>query len=244
LSLSQRREAEGVFRLEWTFLGQLAYEPGLRLQRAWAEQVAAGAAGRLFLLEHPPTVTLGRHADPANLLLSAEEYQRRGMTVHRVERGGDVTYHGPGQLVGYPVVSIRRAGMGAAAWVEGVAQVLIEFLADLGIQANWSNEQPGVWVDGAKVAAVGFHIARGISTHGFALNLEPDLAAFDTIVPCGLMGKRVTSVAAQLGRAPDMEWTARELAAGLAARFGWCLEAQLPAETVQPERMQDLAASA
>jgi lipoate-protein ligase B len=173
----------------------------------------------LLLLEHPPTITLGRSASPANLLVSEGQLAERGFSVFRVARGGDVTYHGPGQLVGYPIASLARIGCSVPEWVQGHAEAIVATLARFGVQSRWSDERPGVWVDGQKIAAVGFHLSRRISSHGFALNIAPDLSHYQTIVPCGLRGCGVTSLA-ELGiEPPALEDVARALASAIADRF-------------------------
>ena len=205
-------------RLDWTFLGRLAYRTALRLQYRHARKVAAGAAPVLFLMEHPPTITLGRHADPSNLKLGAEELALRGIEVHRVKRGGDVTYHGPGQLVGYPVACLGSASV--PRWVEGHAQAIVRFLQDHQIPAEW---------------ALGFHISRRVSTHGFALNLDLDLSNFNTIVPCGLRDRGVTSMRALGARVPALKEAATQMAGLVAESFGWSLGSALHADQVLNE---------
>ena len=235
-----------MIRLDWTFLGRLAYRTALRLQYGHARKVTAGAGPLLFLMEHPPTVTLGRHADPSHLKLKIEEFVRRGIEVHRVKRGGDVTYHGPGQLVGYPVASLdsaactlntSRTAKGAAVpgWVGGHARAIVGFLRNHGIDAEWSPGAPGVWVGREKIAALGFHISRRVSTHGFALNLDPDLSNFDTIIPCGLRDRGVTSMRALGAQVPSMENAAAEIAGLVAKAFGWSLGAAQPADRILNE---------
>lgn len=205
--------------LDWTFLGRQAYRTALRLQYSQAGRVAAGAAPLLIFLEHPPTITLGRHADGANLKLSKEELAARGIEVHRVKRGGDVTYHGPGQLVGYPVACLGSTSV--PRWVEGNARAVVRFLQGHQVPAEWSPENPGVWVGQDKIAALGFHISRRVSTHGFAVNVDPDLSHFNTIVPCGLQDRGVTSMRALGVRVPALGEAARQLAGLVAESFGW-----------------------
>jgi lipoate-protein ligase B len=229
--------------LEWTFLGRVDVSTGLRLQAAQAEKVARDQAPRLFLLEHPPTITLGRSARRSNLRLSEAEYTRRGMEVVRVLRGGDVTYHGPGQLVGYPVVNLDRLHCSVPEWVGGICDALIAVLAQLGVQARWSDVHPGVWVGQEKIAAVGFRISRRISTHGFALNLNPDLSHFETIVPCGLPDLGVTSLERLGCTVLDMRDVAGLVAGQIAARFGWRLGPAIEAQQVLREGADDLAVS-
>jgi len=223
--------------LEWTFLGRVDYRRALELQYAHATRLRSGARPRLLLLEHPPTITLGRSADPRHLRLPPDRLARRGIQVVRVLRGGDVTYHGPGQLVGYPLVDLAPARLSVPAWVQGCAQVLVDELIERGVSARWSDLHPGVWVGRRKIAAVGFHISRRISTHGFALNLAPDMSAYDAIVPCGLTDLGVTSLA-QLGVAvPAMEDIAGSLARRLAGCLGWKLGRRLHPTAVLEEKV-------
>jgi len=143
-------------------------------------------------------ITLGRSAEAANVLAPAEELARRGVVVARASRGGDVTYHGPGQLVGYPVVRLRG---GVVAHMTAMARAVAAALADLGIAAVWRRDAPGLWVGDEKICAFGVHVRGRIAVHGFALNVAIDLAAFELIVPCGLAGARTTSIA-RLGVTP------------------------------------------
>ncbi len=207
-------------RLEWTYLGRVDYAQALHLQRRQVERVAAGGPARLLLLEHPPTITLGRSAHEQNVLLTQGELAAQGISLHRVARGGDVTYHGPGQLVGYPIAHLGAVGCSVPEWVSGHAEAIIDYLASLGVQARWSQDRPGVWVDGKKIAAVGFHLSRRISSHGFALNLDPDLRHYQAIVPCGLRDCGVTSLAELGVECPPLANAASALALRIAARFG------------------------
>ena len=162
----------------------------------------------LLLLEHPPTYTLGRHGRIENLLLDEETLQQRGIAVHRVDRGGDITYHGPGQLVGYPILYLEHyygRGIGRIrAYVTDLEAMLIKVVDSFGIRARRLDGHRGVWVESKedikKIAAVGIHVtAKGISSHGFALNVNPDLDYFRGIVPCGITDHGVTSMAEILG---------------------------------------------
>ncbi len=208
-------------RLDWVFLGSRPYRQALEIQYRHARRVASGAAPVLFLMEHPPTVTLGRQAERSNLGLPRSEYGRRGIGVFDTLRGGDVTFHGPGQLVGYPVGSLDAFGCSVPAWVRGHAAAIIEFLRSWGIDAEWSDTHPGAWVGEEKIAAFGFHISHRISTHGFALNMDTDLSFYKTIIPCGLRHLGVTSMASLISNAPLVEEAAREIAGLVAESFGW-----------------------
>jgi lipoate-protein ligase B len=186
------------------------------------------ATETILLCEHDPVITVGRRTRPEHLLLQPGDLSARGIQVCPATRGGQATYHGPGQLVGYPVVRLRR---GVVAHVEGMAQGVIGLLRELGIEGEWRRTLPGVWVGAAKICAFGVQVRHGISVHGLALNVSTDLQAFSAIVPCGLPGARVTSVA-QLrgGTAPPLTELAPVLARFLARALQLEL-APLPAES-------------
>jgi lipoyl(octanoyl) transferase len=206
----------------WRWLGRVSFADTATLQDSLrADILAERGPETLLLLEHEPVITLGRSADLANVLLPEPLLASRGIRVYRASRGGDVTYHGPGQLVGYPVVKLRS---GVRAHVEAMAAALADVLSGLGIAARYRPDAPGLWVDRddgavAKICAFGINVQRRVTTHGFALNLSPDLGAFALIVPCGLAGSPVTSVAALLGAAPTPEQLADAVARALGARF-------------------------
>ena len=203
---------------EWTWLGRVPYGPTLELQERIREDILAGRAReRLLLLEHPPVITLGRHANPAHVLLPVPSLRAQGIEVCRSTRGGDVTFHGPGQLVGYPIFRLRR---GVRAHVQAMATSIVQWLASLGLQAEWRASTPGVWLGTDKICAFGLHVRHRIATHGFALNLATDLVGFSTIIPCGLESGGVTSVAQRLGSAPPVEAAARSLIALFEKNFG------------------------
>jgi len=191
------------------FVLNLGREP---YERAWELQhrlVKARQEGRLddvlILLEHEPVITLGRLADASHILASADELRKAGIAVHRVERGGDVTYHGPGQLVGYPVLSLEKHHLGVSDYMHALEDVLIHTLCDFGVPAHRRAGIIGVWVGEAKIAALGARVERGVTYHGFALNVAPNLEHFALIVPCGLAGTRVTSMQRELGKPVEMQ---------------------------------------
>ncbi len=203
---------------EWAWLEHVPYALALRLQEHVRDQVAEGrAADTLLLLEHELVITLGRSADLANVLVSPETLREQGISVVRTSRGGDVTLHGPGQIVGYPIFRLRR---GVRAHVKAMAEGIIAVLGFLGIQAEWRESQPGVWVGADKICAVGIHVRRRVALHGFALNVNNDLAAFQTIVPCGLRQAGVTSVAACLGTSCALSEMAQRLVRAFEQSFG------------------------
>ena len=187
-------------------LGSVEYLQAWRLQKNLAQLRAAGLLPDVFLmLEHPPVVTLGRGWRPAHLLASRESFAAEGIAVHEVDRGGDVTYHGPGQLVGYPIVDLRTRGRDVHAYLRDLEEVLIGALRDVGLNAGRFPPHTGVWIDRRKIAAIGIRVSRWITTHGFALNVDPNLHHFDLIVPCGIRDHPVTSIRQELGRPVELE---------------------------------------
>jgi len=181
---------------EWRDLGRLDYGAAFEIQRGLVERRKRGEIRDQFLIvEHPHTITLGRNGHLENLLAHEDVLERAGVEFHHTDRGGDITYHGPGQIVGYPIVDLRDWKRDVGAYVRAIEQVIIDGLADFGLAGERIAPMTGVWVAGAKIAAIGVHISRWVTSHGFALNATPDLSYFQYIVPCGLV-KPVTSMAA------------------------------------------------
>lgn len=183
-------------------LGTVPYLEALELQRDLARRRITGEINEdlLLLLEHPPVVTLGRTAKEAHIVSSPDRMRARGVEVHEVERGGDVTFHGPGQLVGYPILDLKRHRQDLHWYLRQVEQALIVALADVGIAAERHTGYTGVWTHGRKIASIGVHARDWVTWHGFALNVTTDLSYFDLIVPCGIPQVQMTSVARELGR--------------------------------------------
>lgn len=217
------------------WLGRVAYRDAWDLQKALAGARAADVTpDQLLLLEHPPVLTLGRQADDAHVLAPAPMLEARGIEVIRVERGGEVTYHGPGQLVAYPVVRLSDRGLYLREYVRALEGAMADTCAAEGVVAGRREGHPGCWLDAEgplprKVGALGVRVERGVAYHGIALNVTTDLADFDLIDPCGTPGLRSTSIAAELGRrgAPpstaSVEAAARVFAPALAERLGGVL---------------------
>ena len=201
-------------------LGLLDYAAALDLQR---HKVAARKAGAipdtLLLLEHPHVYTLGRNARREHVLVSTEFLKTRGAQVFETDRGGDVTYHGPGQLVGYPIIDLTRHRRDIAWYMRSLEEVFIRVAAGYGIEAGRVPGATGVWVGSEKLVAMGVHISRWITSHGFAFNVNTDLRYFDWIVPCGLQGKGVTSLARLLGRPVDIGEVASRVVESFAEVF-------------------------
>lgn len=195
---------------EARWLGQVTYSDGLRLQEQAVERIRAGAVTeQLLLLEHPHVFTLGRGADGSNILVSREQLQSHSIEVHETGRGGDVTYHGPGQLVGYPIINLKPDRCDVHRYVRDIEEVLIRTIAGFGVAGERIKGLTGVWVGNEKIAAIGVRIARWITSHGFALNVNTDLSYFQMIVPCGITDKGVTSLSRILGRQVEMQEVAR-----------------------------------
>jgi lipoate-protein ligase B len=212
-----------VNRLRCAFLGRVPYREAAGLQERLVDRVRRGEAGdTLLLLTHPAVITLGSSADPGHVLLSAGEREALGVELHRTGRGGDVTYHGPGQLVGYPIVALTGAKRDAHRYLRDLEAGLIATASAYGVGASRLAGLTGVWVGGAKLAALGVRIGTGwITSHGFALNCGADLSGFDAIVPCGIGDRPVTSLSRCLGRDVAPEDAAGAAAAAIASALGY-----------------------
>jgi len=173
----------------------MGYGEAFERQRALVDQrKRAEIPDQFLVVEHPPTITMGRNGHMENLLAREEVLERAGVAFHHTDRGGDITYHGPGQIVGYPILDLREWKRDVGAYVRAIEQVIIDALSDFGLAGERVPGMTGVWVRGAKIAAIGVHISRWVTSHGFALNVSTDLSYFQYIVPCGLI-KPVTSMA-------------------------------------------------
>jgi lipoate-protein ligase B len=209
-------------------LGRVDYGAALAFQRRLHELRAAGEIpDTLVLLEHPPVITLGRSAKPANLLVSEAELARRSVAVHRIERGGDVTFHGPGQLVGYPVFHLRQGFVGVRPFVDRLQQALVAALEQLGVVARLRQALVGVWVEDRKIASIGIAVKRWVTLHGFALNVTTDLSYFSLINPCGMAQVRMTSVARE-GGSTDEPLVRQAVVGGFQQVFGVSFQRNLP----------------
>jgi len=194
-------------------LGQMAYRPTWALQEAAQAEVVAGGEERVFFVEHPPVITYGRRPGvERNIVAEQKRLAAMGVEVVAGDRGGDVTFHGPGQLVVYPILRLADHGLSVSGYVHGLEQLIIDVLGEFGVSGFADRGAVGVWTkaasgaDAEKIAAIGVRIRRGVSLHGLALNVTTDLRYFDLIVPCGLTGRRATSLAAVLcSGAPAMD---------------------------------------
>lgn len=226
---------EYLGRCSALFLGTVEYAHAWDLQRSLHRRVANGTLpNTLMLLEHPHTYTLGRRGESSDILASPEMLKGLGAAVHHVDRGGEVTYHGPGQVVGYPIVDLRAWGGGPLKYVRTLEQAVMATLGELGIDTHGGHRPTGVWVDDAKIAAIGVKISRGVTMHGFALNVNPDLSYFDHIVPCGMPGSKATSISSLLAKDVTVGQVVPALARHFGNAFGWVTEWDTLEDLAQP----------
>ena len=210
-------------------LGRIAYAPAWAMQRRLHARVASGELPELLLLlEHHHVFTLGKRGQAADVLADSETLAQLDAEVVSTDRGGEATYHGPGQLVGYPIVNLRDGIGGALRYVSALESALIATLAEYGIRGESEGRPTGVWVGDAKIAAIGVKISRGVSMHGFALNVCPDVGYFDHVVPCGMPEGRVTSMALELDRALSVSDVARTIAREFGRAVGRAIEWTTP----------------
>jgi lipoyl(octanoyl) transferase len=234
--------------IQYLYLGRVDYAEALGLQQELVELRHQGRiANTLLLLEHPPVLTLGRNSNRSNILATDEMLARKGVTVHEINRGGDVTYHGPGQLIGYPIFDLRSltndsgARLGPVDFVRRMEEALIRLCANYGVMTQRIAGRTGVWtaapgglLDGViqadrtekKIAAIGVHVSRGITSHGFAFNLTTDLRDFQWIVPCGIADREVTSLELEIPNGEALP-TLEQLADNAARQFGQVLGEQI-----------------
>ena len=206
------------------WLGNIDYLEAHGLQLALVEKVQTGQEpDTVLMLEHPHVYTKGRLSKESDVLLPESELAAKGIPVYETDRGGQVTYHGPGQLVVYPIVNLKDWG-GPVKYVRALEQVIIATLAEMGITAHCESGNTGVWTEQGKIAAIGVKISRGIAFHGFALNVNTDLAYYQNIIPCGISDRPVTSMASILGQPVDMELVRYGLVYQFGREFGFRME--------------------
>jgi len=217
------------------FLGRVGYDEATSLQNGCARALKAGPGEEhLFLLEHAPVITLGRNARREDVLFAEETLRAQGVAVAAADRGGQVTYHGPGQLVGYPILDLAPDRRDVARYLRDLEEVLIRTLDRFGVAASRLAGLTGVWAGGGKIASIGVHLSRWVTTHGFALNVSTDLSRFRLIVPCGMKTREVTSMRRLLGRTVPLEEVAAALVPEFAAVFGREMVAGAAAAGVPP----------
>ena len=206
--------------------GLVSYQEGLQLQQEAHKSVSERGVDQLILLQHPHVYTLGRRGKKEDILTDSSKLAEIGAEVHHTDRGGEVTYHGPGQLVGYPIINLRRANnLGPLAYVNNLEKSISDLLVKFGISTDIANHPTGVWVNGAKIASIGVRISTGTSTHGFALNSNINLSYFEHIVACGMPDVKATSITHETGQATEVidifEPMAESLASFLNMKVIW-----------------------
>jgi lipoyl(octanoyl) transferase len=218
--VGSRAQAAGTLDVRW--LGRIPYLEAEALQRDLVEaRRRDDAPDTLLLLEHPPVITVGRGGDLSHVLAGAADLERRGIELHECSRGGDVTFHGPGQLVGYPILRLGDGRRDAHRYLRDLEETIIRAVEEYGIRAGRISGLSGVWVGNEKLAALGVRLSSGwVTSHGFALNVADSLDGFSAIVPCGIHDRGVTSMGRLLGHDPGLEAVARRTAARLAEVFG------------------------
>ncbi len=231
--IAMRTAAESVWQV--AELGRVPYEDAWALQTRLMEARAEGrlAHDLVLVLEHPPVFTLGKRGGRDNLLVPEAHLKRSGIPLIQVERGGNITYHGPGQLVVYPIVHLPEAGLGVVDLVDRLEEVMIRTCAGCGVRAERNPLNRGVWVGLKKIGAIGIAVRRGVSFHGMALNVDPDLTPFGWIQPCGLAGVGVTSIRAEAGEDVTLADAARAAVRHMAEVFGVRLEITPPQRLLQ-----------
>ncbi|MDY7093863.1 MAG: lipoyl(octanoyl) transferase LipB [Acidobacteriota bacterium] len=215
-------EVEPLRPLRWAYLGRYPYAPAVAEQKRLRDAVRQGSGDEhLLLLEHPHVYTLGRNASAEDVLAPAPWLEEQGIEIHEADRGGQVTYHGPGQLMGYPIVNLSPDRRDVRRYVQDLQWVLIRTLADFGVEAEArpGKDLVGVWAGGGKIASIGVHLSRWITTHGFALNVSTDLSFFGGIVACGLPQVRMVSIESLTGERPPLETVAERVASHFCQRF-------------------------
>jgi lipoyl(octanoyl) transferase len=198
-------------------LGEIEYREGVALQERVRARVQVGELpGVLLLLEHPPVYTRGRRSEPGEIPMGEAWYRSQGIDVVQTDRGGKLTYHGPGQLVGYPIMPITDV----VAYLRTMEEAIVAALAEEGITAGPREGLTGVWVEDRKIGSIGVHVSRGVTTHGFAINVDNDLQPFEWVVPCGLDGVRMTSITKETGKGDHLDCFRRRMALAFCTAFG------------------------
>ena len=233
---------EPLRTLAAAWLGRVDYGDAWRTQQdLFAARLRGAVPDSVMLLEHPPTYTLGRRTEAADMVLSREECAARGIAVHDVDRGGRATFHGPGQLVGYPIVALGER-YDVVRYLRDLEEAVIRTLSDLGVVAGRDPDHTGVWVGTNKIGAIGVKITRGITMHGFALNLATDLSMFSGIVPCGIADRGVTSALVETGTEHHLDAVARLAAGHLAEVLGRELGWVGPDQLLHPRDLEEESA--
>ena len=201
-------------KLVWSFLGRISYSKSLDIQKTLQNNIICGddsSCGQILFLEHEPVITVGKFGSNENLLASRQVLEERGIELFETNRGGDFTYHGPGQLVCYPVLDLKKFGLTVKKYVYLLEEVIIQTLDDYGLDAERKDKFPGVWVGESKIAFIGIYVKKHVTMHGFSLNIENQADNFSHIIPCGISELKITSVSEVLDKNIDMQDTIQKL---------------------------------
>lgn len=202
-------------------LGVVEYGEALEMQERLVQERQAGKrADTLVLLQHPPVITMGRRGDQTNILVPIDELEKQGITFYEANRGGNVTYHGPGQLVGYPILRLADYGNDVYRYLRMLEEAIIGFLSSYGLNPEQQPGYTGVWIGSSKIAAIGVAVKGGVTMHGFALNVDPNLGHFQLINPCGYTDRGVTSMAMELGHSPNFATVQQAFPKAFGRAFG------------------------
>jgi lipoate-protein ligase B len=227
--------------LQYISLGQVSYQPALDIQQALRqERITGHRPDTLLLLEHSPVLTLGRRAREEDILVDTEALRSRGVDIVRIDRGGEVTYHGPGQLVGYLIFHLSITGGSIKRFVYLLEESLIRTLREFGIEADRNPLHRGVWIGQEKIAALGLSVSRQVTMHGFALNVHPDLSHFRWIIPCGIRDAGVTSMERVLKRSITAEEVRPVVLQAIADTFGFSSIRESPAPVIQSTTQEEV----
>jgi len=208
-----------------TYIGELEYQEAYKMQQVVHRKVSSGlVSNSLILLEHPHVFTLGRRGQDTDVLASKSKLASLGVSIHYSDRGGQATYHGPGQLVGYPIINLKQAGLGPLKYVRALENIINSTLSIFGIKSSSSDRPTGVWVGEKKIAAIGIRVSRGVTMHGFALNVNPDQSYFDHIVPCGLPEAKVTTMENEMPTSVTVSEVLPILVEQFGINFGWAMK--------------------
>ena len=206
--------------LEGRYVGETLYSEGLRMQELAHRSVSEGAPDQVILLEHPNVYTLGRRGDHQDILIGPDVIRKLELEIFETDRGGEVTYHGPGQLVAYPIVDLHRLKQGPIEFVRKLETITISILSSHGVSATSANKPTGVWVGNTKIASIGIKVSNKITSHGLAININTDLSYFDHIIACGLIESQPTSLSNETNKTHNMKKIAYEVAEELATTLG------------------------
>ncbi|HEX2983756.1 MAG TPA: lipoyl(octanoyl) transferase LipB [Ignavibacteriales bacterium] len=224
--------------LEYCDLGLIDYDKAWDLQKEVFEQRKQGLTkDTLFLLEHPHTYTLGKVADKANLVGDEEYLKKNHISVYEIDRGGDITYHGPGQIVGYPIINLAEWKEDAHLYLRSLEDVIMKVCGDYGLTTRRDEKYTGVWIEDRKICAIGIKISKWVTMHGFAFNVNSDLEMFNGIIPCGIRDKQVTSLKKELGREIDLGEVKIKIIKYFMEVFGYADFKEIPAESYTEKKI-------